>query len=409
MKGASIAVLGAGIQGSCVALELARRGVRVDLYERDPQAVAKASLHNEGKIHLGFVYANDRSGRTVDVMLRGAISFESHLRRWIDASPTSVRRSSPFLYLVHARSGMDEATLSAHFDHVARRFDETRESTGQSYFGVRECRVRRWSAARRARHFDSDHVVAAYETPEISVHTGDVAERLRSALAAQDLVTLHCESEVGRVSRNGDESLGVHVADPGGRYTRSYEQVVNACWEGRLALDETMDVRPEGRWSFRYKLGVFVGRVQGLEEVPSCTLVWGPFGDVVNFGGGDLYLSWYPECMLGMVDGVTLPRWSEEIAEEARSRAVRGTVEALAGICPDLFVLGEPGRHRLTPRGGVIFARGATDIDDPQSELHERHRIGVRSFGRYHSIDTGKYTTAPLFAMEASDVLVGGS
>ena len=38
------------------------------------------------------------------------------------------------------------------------------------------------------------------------------------------------------------------------------------------------------------------------------------------------------------------------------------------------------------------------DIDDPDSALHERHTIGATSFGRYHSVDTGKLTTAPLFA-----------
>ena len=51
---------------------------------------------------------------------------------------------------------------------------------------------------------------------------------------------------------------------------------------------------------------------------------------------------------------------------------------------------------------GVIVAHGATDVDDPASELHERTRVGVTSLGGYHSLDAGKLTTAPLFAMKAA-------
>jgi hypothetical protein len=48
--------------------------------------------------------------------------------------------------------------------------------------------------------------------------------------------------------------------------------------------------------------------------------------------------------------------------------------------------------------GGMIFAWGRTDIDDPGSGLHERHAVGPHTFGNYHSVDTGKLTVAPLFA-----------
>ena len=59
-----VAVLGGGLQGACVALELSRHGVKVDLYEKSDQCLSQASAHNEGKMHLGYVYANDRSLRT---------------------------------------------------------------------------------------------------------------------------------------------------------------------------------------------------------------------------------------------------------------------------------------------------------------------------------------------------------
>jgi 2-polyprenyl-6-methoxyphenol hydroxylase-like FAD-dependent oxidoreductase len=50
-----IAVLGAGLQGTTIALELARRGCRVDLFDREEQPITRAGFQNEGKLHLGFV------------------------------------------------------------------------------------------------------------------------------------------------------------------------------------------------------------------------------------------------------------------------------------------------------------------------------------------------------------------
>ena len=43
-----IVILGAGLQGAGVALELARRGTAVTLIDQDPQPLNRASLRNEG-------------------------------------------------------------------------------------------------------------------------------------------------------------------------------------------------------------------------------------------------------------------------------------------------------------------------------------------------------------------------
>ena len=52
---------------------------------------------------------------------------------------------------------------------------------------------------------------------------------------------------------------------------------------------------------------------------------------------------------------------------------------------------------------GAIVALGRSDVDDTASGLHDRTRIGVTSHGGYHSVDPGKLTTAPMFAVEAAD------
>jgi hypothetical protein len=82
-RGTDAVILGAGLQGAGVALELARRGIRVTLIDQDFRPLNRASLRNEGKIHFGFVYANDRSLRTAFLQLEGALRFRGILARWI--------------------------------------------------------------------------------------------------------------------------------------------------------------------------------------------------------------------------------------------------------------------------------------------------------------------------------------
>jgi 2-polyprenyl-6-methoxyphenol hydroxylase-like FAD-dependent oxidoreductase len=66
--------MGAGLTGTCVALELADAGCGVDLYDREALSLSRASYNNEGKIHLGFVYGQDATGRTAETMTITIIS-----------------------------------------------------------------------------------------------------------------------------------------------------------------------------------------------------------------------------------------------------------------------------------------------------------------------------------------------
>ena len=71
-----VAVLGAGIMGSATALLLARGGARVVLFDRAPRPFAGASRWNEGKIHLGHLYAADPSLQTARCVLPGGLAFK---------------------------------------------------------------------------------------------------------------------------------------------------------------------------------------------------------------------------------------------------------------------------------------------------------------------------------------------
>ena len=54
-----VGVLGGGLQGCCVAIELANRGIDVTIYDKNDTLLSRAAVANEGKIHLGYMYAGD--------------------------------------------------------------------------------------------------------------------------------------------------------------------------------------------------------------------------------------------------------------------------------------------------------------------------------------------------------------
>ena len=81
-----VGVLGGGLQGCCAALALAARGIDVTLFDRNDRLLSRAAVANEGKIHLGYMYANDPSHATARMMMRGALAFAPFFARHLGLS-----------------------------------------------------------------------------------------------------------------------------------------------------------------------------------------------------------------------------------------------------------------------------------------------------------------------------------
>ena len=139
------------------------------------------------------------------------------------------------------------------------------------------------------------------------------------------------------------------------------------------------------------------------------TFVSGPFGEVVSYGDGLTYLTWYPVCLQAISDELKPPDWSTYPQEPLRSQLLEGTLTAMAQFGTALRPL-DPERLRdVVVKGGAIVAWGKTDIYDSESELHRRFEIGVTSEGRFHSVDPGKLTMAPYFGDLCADRILAES
>jgi glycine/D-amino acid oxidase-like deaminating enzyme len=397
-----VAVLGGGLQGCCIALALAERGVNVVLVDRNQRLLSRAAVANEGKIHIGYMYAGDPTLATARKMMQGALAFGPFFARHLGRDPESMTHSDAAVYAVHRDSQHDVAEVSGYLRAVHALLGEAAEGRERAYFGM-DLRqdLRQWSAAEREAEFNGELVLGAFSTPETAINPVELSDQLRALIAVTPRIEVRLGQTVVSVVDEG-ERLKVTSQGSDGPVSDRFDQVVNALWDGRLAIDATLGLSPPQRWMHRFKYGVTYRR-PAAERPFSATFISGPFGEVVGYRDGVSYLTWYPECMRATWRDITPPDIPTYADEPLRTAIIEGTFDALKKVVPSLAATEPRDLSEVIVRGGIIVAWGETDIDDPASELHNRFKIGVHSFGRYHSVDPGKLTMAPYFADICAD------
>jgi hypothetical protein len=398
---ADVLVLGAGIQGACAALALARAGHRVRIFDAADDGMSRASLRNEGKIHLGLVYGNDPTGSTPSLMLGAALRFSELVDRWCGRPlPWEAMRSRPFAYVVRRDSMCPPEVLFDRYEKLQAEFERAEDA---EYVGTKPARLWRPAPGGVERYgLKSSLVAAVAETAEVAVDTVSLAHEVRTALHAHPLIETRYQHTVRDACRTAGGFAIEGTRVDGSTWRDTGPIVVNCLWQHRIAMDAHLGIGAEHPWLLRLKYRVLGDLPGAAGALPSMTFVLGRFGDIVVHPGRPTYLSWYPSCLAGWETGAAPAEWSEACAgHDARPEAAALARDAVAGLAEMVPALS--GFDIQTVDAGIIAAWGATDIDDPTSALHERHEIGVHAHDGWFSIDTGKLTTAPLFAEQLVD------
>ncbi|MEP7158135.1 MAG: FAD-binding oxidoreductase [Chloroflexota bacterium] len=376
----TVAVIGAGLQGSLAAIELARRGHDVVVFERAMEPLSGASRWNEGKIHLGYLFANDHSLRSARRLVDGATRFAPLLSSYLERDLDFMGRSDGFVYAVHRDSLLPATEIGAHLGRVHAMVSDALNERGRDYLGAPTVAAPTRLAATE-RGLDGEHITDAFDTQERSIDARGLAAAVGQRLAGDPGVRLLVGNEIARVERR--DNGGFEIESATGERHGPFVSVVNAAWEQRLRLDATLGYRPSASWMHRFKLALHVRMGARHASLPSVTVVLGPFGDIVNFGGYQLYLSWYPIGRLGSSMEIAPPNM-DRLVDTARRDGVAGAIVGhLAAIVPALSEIGLT-NDNMQLEGGYIFAWGETDISDVQSGLHNRYDIGVHSDRGYH-------------------------
>lgn len=396
-----VCVVGAGLTGACTAVFLAEAGVDVQLIDRADAPLRGASAGTEGKLHLGYVYAMDASLNTARMMLRGAESFRRWLQPLIGSGAFREHVSPPFLYAVPDSTMLDVEGVRTYFARVS----ELAKGFDLDGRGARPLAVNELSRAELASLFNPECVLAAFKTEEVAIDPLIVRNRLLSILADHPRITSRMMVEVESVTEltTGYEVIGRH---PDGVVRERCDVIVNAAWEQRLKIDATLGFAPSRPVIHRYKCGLRTHAPHVIDALPTVTFLVGEYGDTVAYQDS-AYASWYPTGLLLQEVGLSPTRKDVEVSPAEQQLLINSTLGGLAGLMPGVVAGLDAESADWKVVGGYITAWGRTGINDANSELHNRFEVGVHSHGNYHSIDTGKYTTAPLFAEEASERILG--
>lgn len=396
--------MGAGIQGICCALALSRLNVNITLVDKTEEPLLRSGLRNEGKIHLGFVYANDESFRTASLMLKSAMHFapliESFVDHEIDWQPL---RSRTFNYLILKETLLDPEKILAHYNQLQLEYQK-QAGSGLHYMGSRASDL--WKDENL--HVDAlnkNKVHRCVPTEEVALNLSAFRELLLNEVAKRDNIKFLGHHEIKEISKL---SYGYKVTGSNGvteKWNMDCGVLVNCLWENRLFFDQQLGIQPSRNWVYRLKHRILGKAPSSIASTGSFTFVLGAFGDVVNYDNQLTYLSWYPACMSGWSSDLTTPEtWENACNGKMQLEENRHWVEKALEELDSFF----PGMKQFDVQyidGGIIFSWGKTDIVDMQSELHQRFNIGVNQQEGYFSIDTGKFTSAPLFASSLKELL----
>lgn len=257
IKKPRISILDSGIMGSSLALFLARKDADVTLFDKAEKPFSAASRWNEGKIHLGYLYAADTSLDSAEHVMPGGLMFRPLVEELLGTSiePAVTRQND--IYLCHRNSVVKPDAMENYMRQVTEKLNA---NPNKSHYLTKSlnAEVRRLSKNELEEVSGSPDIIAGFRVPEYSVETTWIADRFVEVIHAEKRIELQMKTKIESViASNGDheESWDIHTSK--GIFP-SCDYVINALWEGRMAIDQKVGLKTSSIWSNRFRQSLFI-------------------------------------------------------------------------------------------------------------------------------------------------------
>jgi hypothetical protein len=398
-----VAILGAGIQGTLMALMFKKHGYDVTIIDRASDIMTRTSASTQGRIHMGLEYANDPSMVTATYMLGSAMRFAQYTEYLVNIKlDWSQLKSERLICLLPHESHVTPHQFEEYGKKLGEMYERVLfEHPELTYLGERPPKVL-LGAIEIPKAVNSSYVAAAYQSIEVCILVKKLKDIILQALREQG-ITLVFDRTILGVKRNNEEDTEKYgklrvISDVG---EHDYDVVVNCLWENRAKIDRQMGIENnEKEESYRVRSNVRLPNLLELHgNIPSVAIMNGPFGDFTRYENDDrVFFSWHPLNPTVMTHNVTKietlfqqhvisahpPDYEKYIIEGSR----RAFEQIFPGFDSSFFDDGIVGT-------GYIVANGVTNIDDPKSGLHERKDLPNLVKDGFISVKTQKLTSAP--------------
>ena len=375
-----VAILGAGIQGTLMALMFKKHGYDVTIIDRASDIMDRTSITGEGRIHMGLEYANDPSMDTATYMLESAMRFAQYIEYLVNEKlDWSKLKSERLICLLPHESHVTPHQFEEYGVKLGEIYERVLfEHPELTYLGERPPKVL-LGAIEIPKAVNASFIAAAYQSIQVCILANKLRDIIRQSLREKG-VTLVFDRTILGVKRNNEEDAEKYgklrvISDLG---EHDYDVVVNCLWENRAKIDRQMGLdNNEKEESYRIKSNVRLANLLELHgNIPSISIMNGPFGDFVRYGKDDMvYFAWHPVSPTAITHNLTeietlfQKHVISEFPTDFEKHITEGHREAFEQIFPgfdsSFFDEGIVGT-------GFVVANGLTDIADPKSSLHER-------------------------------------
>jgi hypothetical protein len=226
-------------------------------------------------------------------------------------------------------------------------------------------------------------------TIERAVDTQFLREKVIKLICENQSIQVLSESKVVGIQNNfGKIELEILNPKSNNKTMKRYDYVINCAWEEAAFLDSLMFSKKVDIPNLRLRMFAH-GKSSRPNRALTATL--GPFGDYVTFANGRTYASWYSSGLLGFVESLKPPKeWLRMEGGKNQKQFLHGLSENLGKWIPEISDLQD---IELFSR--IVVGYGATDIDDLESNLHNRFEPEIVIDDGWISVKSAKFTSAP--------------
>ena len=189
-------------------------------------------------------------------MMAGALKFGSFLERHLCQPAHSFSTSVPAIYVVHRESQHSVEEVCSYLETVHSLVREAAEGKNGAYF-AKDLRapLRTLSASEKENEFNPAVALAAVSTPEVAINPTALAAALRKCVDEHPKIEVRCNCNVIGAKKE-DKGVSVLIESLDRTSEGPFDHVVNALWDGRFALNETLGYRTNRPWLHKLKYGV---------------------------------------------------------------------------------------------------------------------------------------------------------
>lgn len=372
-----IDIIGGGVAGCGVAMELARRGYFVNIIESQEELLMGSSNATPCRLSLGFHQAMDYD--TAVKCLKTSIGVIKKYPGFkiIDRLDSAYLRRSHYFITKDSFLNADKALIL--FESLRDCYRQMiQEDSSNEVFGHPDEFFKVLDLKDYEDLVDTERVALALDTVECTLDWVRFRKHLIDQITSHPNIRVQLGFEVHNATKSGDGyTLVVRDKHTSYHHTRKSHFVINSSWQNIEYINRLSGFHETLNRSQRTKVMVQVMLPKALQSASSMFFGMGPHCCFTNLGDGTGYLTYEPVTNIEVNDGIQLSKKSTSLitrSPDAESKVFGDLIIEEVGK----YIHGMEQAVFMDAKFGVVKTYGpSADIYSKDSQIHKRTDNGI--------------------------------